>query len=202
MTSVFAIRTNTPFTSNTRLRATQPFTANSETLIANEDNLILNNKFKTTLNQVTRISNLYSKGEYEELNATLTTTLYSQLSLNLVKLKNKFNDDYERIRRNAKFALQGAYRALVQYNSLQQTLSHNEILAERASILDDNTKLAAYIDSLNNTRRTSIFGDHIVTTTVNATIDPEYLLYIQTFGFPEDGIFDADKLGKMRNAAS
>ena len=198
MTSVFAVRTNTPFTKNTRLRANQPIVANSETLIASEDNLELNKKFKRALFRLNEILDAYSTGNFEELDVLLTPQLYSDLSLRFIRLKNKYNKDYERIRKTAIRALQGAYRASLQHVSLEQMTAHNEYLAERASILDDRTKLADFINILNNTRGASAFGDHEIQTTVSATIDPEYLLYIQTFGFPEDGVFDADRLGRMR----
>lgn len=199
MANAFQLRTNTPFTKNTRLRGNNPFTVNSERLLASEDNMTLNPRFRRATDSLNDIFTYYSEGNFEALARELTPERYSQLSLELIKLKNRFNVDYERIRLTAVKSLKGIQRANVQYKSLNDVLRHNEILAEKADILDDRDKLAAYINTLNNTRRTSIFGDHNISSSVSATIAPEYLAYIRDFGYPQDGVFDPDLLGKYAN---
>jgi hypothetical protein len=201
MASPFIIRTNTPFTKNTRLRNVQPFVNNAENLISSEDSLSLNEKFKSTLISLVELLTYYADGKFESLQSELTTETYTGMSTTLIKLKNAYNDDYELIRDTAARALKGVQRATLQYSALSTTEAHNEVLADRAAILDDRDRLREYIEALNKRSSSSIFGDHTITTSTAAVIPPEYLVYIQLFGFPEDGVFDPDKLGRASNQA-
>jgi hypothetical protein len=199
MASPFIIRTNTPFTKNTRLRNTQPFVNNAENLISSEDSLSLNEKFKNTLTSLVGLLTYYADGNFESLQSELTADTYTGMSTTLIKLKNAYNDDYEAIRETASKALKGVQRATLQYTALTSTEAHNEVLADRAAILDDRDRLREYIELLNKRSSSSIFGDHTITTSTAAVIPPEYLVYIQLFGFPDDGVFDPDKLGRAAN---
>ena len=67
-------------------------------------------------------------------------------------------------------------------------------MSEKASILDDMVKLREYINSLK--KNMSIFPN-IEVTVVKAQIKPEYLEYIKLYGYPENSIFDMDKLGAI-----
>ena len=74
---------------------------------------------------------------------------------------------------------------------MKNTQSDLTTFKTKASILDDKTKLQEYINSLLGSR--SILPDSKVTI-IAAEIKPEYVEYIQMYGFPEGAVFDMDRL--------
>ena len=69
---------------------------------------------------------------------------------------------------------------------------------EKASILDDKTKLQEYINHLLGAR--SILPDSKVTI-ITAEIKAEYAEYIQMYGFPDGAVFEMDKLANAITSA-
>ena len=57
--------------------------------------------------------------------------------------------------------------------------------------MDDMNKLREYIRGLSGSL--SLFPDMYVTS-IAATLKPEIAIYIQLYGFPDGGVFEADKL--------
>jgi hypothetical protein len=123
----------------------------------------------------------------------LTQQLYNSLALqlNAIRQNAKNYPQYETIRISTTRALSGLYQGVLQYGVLANTEANLKTVTERASILDDVEKLKKYIDSLLGSR--SILPDSKVTI-IKAEIKPEFVEYINLYGFPEGGVFEPDKL--------
>jgi hypothetical protein len=143
------------------------------------------------------ISNIlreYSKGNFTYLLQNLSNINYTTLSVELYKLK-RYNRDYELIRRTLVFSLQGLLQCVYQTQELQSTLLAMPQYKDAYSTLHDNTLLAAYLDKLSKSF-SGIFPEATITPTA-ATIKPEILEYIKLYGFPENAVFEADKLAQI-----
>ena len=150
---------------------------------------------------VKQIINYYSElitGNYDAVASSLTSDHFIQLSSELYKLKSILPDtsDYEIIRKIIVMSLEALMQMInkqLEYNTLEN--SYN-VVSEKASILDDITKLKEYITIL--TTNTSIAL--IPEVTVNAPpigLKPEIAAYIELYGYPKDGMFDPDKLAAI-----
>jgi hypothetical protein len=91
------------------------------------------------------------------------------------------------------------------YSCLQHTIILNQYIidlaknAELLEILKDKEKLLAYIEEMNKTF--TIFPNQTITTT-NVKLKPEYQIYINNYGFPENGVFDPKKIALISNTLS
>jgi hypothetical protein len=65
-------------------------------------------------------------------------------------------------------------------------------LNEQVSILNDLEKLKEYIETLRNSFK--IFEDQEISLETTIQIDKEYDIYIQLYGYPNNGVFDLAKL--------
>jgi len=79
-----------------------------------------------------------------------------------------------------------------QVSACQNIQSQLQIALQKASILDDITKLKAYIQGLKSSF--SLFPEQIVGVPL-ATIKEPYNTYIKMFGFPPNMVWESDKLG-------
>jgi len=84
------------------------------------------------------------------------------------------------------------------YIKLQNAKENLTYLSDRVSILDDREKLQKYIDDLNNKTHLSLFPDINIQAPM-LTIKKEYDIYINLYGFPPGGVFNADLLGEIMN---
>ena len=91
------------------------------------------------------------------------------------------------------------------YSSLQNIsiLKQNKIdLAKNAELLEvlkDKEKLLAYIAEMN--KIVNLFPNQTITTS-NVKLKPEYQIYINNYGFPENGVFDSTKIALISNSLS
>ena len=136
----------------------------------------------------------FSLGNFEYVSKILTRRYYQYLSIKLSQIIYTDYPIYEQLRITIKYALQGLYSAIQEYEKLLITQTKLSLMSEKASILDDMVKLREYINSLK--KNMSIFPN-IEVTVVKAQIKPEYLEYIKLYGYPENSIFDMDKLGAI-----
>ena len=134
----------------------------------------------------------FSLGNFEYVSTILTRNYYNYLSVKLSQIIYSDYPIYEQLRITIKYALQGLYKALLEYQVLVNAQKTIVSLAERASILTDMKKLRDYINSLKH--NVSIFNN-IEVKIIKAQIKPEYLEYIKLYGYPSSGVFDMDKLG-------
>ena len=160
-----------------------------------QSNLALNH-YKKSSNIITAINTLlieFSQGHFDLVTSVLTNDLYDELALQLSAIKQtaKIYPEFENIRISTTRALGGLKQGIQQYILLKNTQADLTTFKTKASILDDKTKLQDYINSLLGSR--SILPDSKVTI-IAAEIKPEYVEYIQLYGFPEGAVFDMDKL--------
>lgn len=134
----------------------------------------------------------FSLGNFNQVTTILTLRYYQYLSVKLSQITFTDYPIYEQLRLSTKYSLQGLYKGIQQYNVLKSTQTNLQIMTEKASILDDMTKLKNYISSLK--KNVALFPDMNITV-ARATIKEEYAEYIRLYGYPSNGIFDMDKLG-------
>lgn len=134
----------------------------------------------------------FSLGNFQYVSTVLTQRYYNYLSIKLSQIIYVDYPIYEQLRLTIKYALQGLYKALQEYQLLVNAQKTIVSLSERASILTDMKKLKDYINSLK--KNVSIFNN-IEVKIVKAQIKPEYAEYIKLYGYPSNGVFDMDKLG-------
>jgi hypothetical protein len=150
-------------------------------------------KLSKIINAINILLVEFSLGHFELVTSVLNQDLYNNLALQLsaIKQNSKVYPDFENIRISTTHALAGLTQGIQQYILLKNTQSDLTTFKTKASILDDKTKLQDYINSLLGSR--SILPDSKVTI-ITAEIKPEYVEYIQLYGFPEGAIFEMDKL--------
>jgi hypothetical protein len=136
----------------------------------------------------------FSLGNFQYVTSILTRKYYQYLSIKLTQIMYNDYPIYEQLRITIKYALQGLYKAIQQYQILLETNIKLASVTERASILDDMKKLKEFVKTLKGGG--NIFPDLIITAPM-AKIKPEYLEYIQLYGYPSNGVFDMDKLGAI-----
>ena len=193
-TSAFISRTTTLFTKNVN---TPYGVCNNKTVLENgTGNVLIDANFLKLLNELLSLYSAYANGDYQTLNTTLTNQYFFTLSTSLGNLKST-NPIYKLLQSSIMYSLQGLQRAYVQYIMLENTTQLYDIAKDRAAILDNMDRLREFIEQLNTRTRSSIFGDYSISTSVSATIAPEYLIYIQQYGYPLDGVFDVVKLSQI-----
>jgi len=185
-TSAFASRTTTIFTVN----------VNTYSGGGTVQGVIIDQNFRDTLTELMLLFDFYAKGDYAALKTALTYDRYTSLSRALAKLGST-DPIYLELKNSTMSSLQGLQRAFVQNTQLIDTTDLYNAASERASILDNMDKLREYLTMLNSQSSSSVFGDYTISSSVPALIPPEYLRYIQAYGFPQDGVFDVTKLGSI-----
>ena len=192
------------FTTNTQSRFQNNVSGQNGVFVTAEKNgeLLLNYYTKLS-NIITAINTLlvrFSQGQFDLVTGVLTQKLYNNLALQLhgIKQNSKLYPEYENIRISTTRALAGLYQGIQQYVLLKNTQANLTATIEKASILDDKTKLQEYINHLLGAR--SILPDSKVTI-ITAEIKPEYVEYIQMYGFPEGAVFEMDKLANAITSA-
>jgi len=192
------------FTTNTQSRFQNNVSGQNGVFVTAEKNgeLLLNYYTKLS-NIITAINTLlikFSQGQFDLVTGVLTKNLYNNLALQLnsIKQNSKLYPEYENIRVSTTRALAGLYQGIQQYILLKNTEANLTATTEKASILDDKTKLQEYINHLLGAR--SILPDSKVTI-ITAEIKPEYAEYIQMYGFPEGAVFEMDKLANAITSA-
>jgi len=184
MPSAFTARSTTLFTSN--VQNSQP----------SGIGLVMDPDLVDLISEILIFLNYYAKGDFLSIKTKLTPAKYSSLSGSLGRLL--INDPTASLlRTSAMNSLQGLHRAYVQYTQLVDSTASYKVANERAAILDDMDLLNAFLNGLKTRTNPSIFGDHTIKSSVSAEIPPAYLLYIQKFGFPPDGVFDVNKLADV-----
>ena len=158
--------------------------------------VVLDLKLKRVATTLMRYINMYINGNIEELIQIFTLDTYTQLSKILASLKKTKQTDSEIVRKSIANALTVLYSGLSVYQDYQLTEMSNEELKERVSILDDMDKLKEYLEYLGQQTNTDLFGSHDISTT-SVKVNQEYIQYIQEYGYPENGVFDPDRLGAI-----
>ena len=135
--------------------------------------------YKNVGKKIGDLSKLLSLGKYEDLQEVLTYELYTSLSVSL------YNENYDKS---------------IGYTNLRNILYYNleglfKIVLLTETHADEIENLKAQIDNLKNPKQ-SIFSTFAENNIV-AEIRPEIISYITLYGFPEGGVFDAEKLAEI-----
>ena len=183
-TSAFASRTTTLFVTNVNNNKSSGL------------NVVIDPSFKDLLVELMAMLALYAVGDFASIKTVLTVDKFITLSRSLGRLVI-IDPTYKLLQTSALSSLQGLQRAYVQNTQLNEANDQLEIAENRAAILDNMDLLKEYINDLNTKTHTSVFGDYTIAAAVPALIPAAYLAYIQLYGFPEDGVFDVEKLAKI-----
>lgn len=192
------------FTTNTQSRFSNNVSGQNGVFVTAEKGgqLVLNYyaKLSKIITAINTLLVAFSQGKFDLVTGVLNQNLYNNLALqlNTIKQNSKIYPDFENIRISTTRALAGLYQGIKQYISLKNTEANLKTAKDKASILDDRKKLQEYINRLLGS--SSIFPDSKVTI-ISAEIKPEYVEYIQMYGFPEGAVFEMDKLANAITSA-
>jgi len=167
------------------------FSSNTST----QDNLAI--LFKSTaFYNIQLINTEYLKGNYAYLTANLTSTQYLEYTNELYKLKAFTNSQsYEQVRTILLTMLENLQKTvmvLFEKQNMEYLISNSR---EKLDILNNIEKLTEYLHKL-KLQAQVIFPESNVRMT-SVKINPTYTRYIELYGFPQNGIFDGDKLTRI-----
>lgn len=160
------------------------------------DCFVMDASIKNIIVHLRKFVKYYRDGEIVHLVEEFTYDLFSNYSRILYTYQTNNNSDYELLRLNVYDTMTTLFAIL----SLQQiyTVEHKELLnlKEEVDILYDMKKLKDYLDKLRTRAGASIFGSHDIAIQP-MHIKPEYLAYINKYGYPDNGLFDPELLGEL-----
>ena len=141
----------------------------------------------------------YSTGNLDDVVSVLTQNYYEELAILLSNEKETSYEYtyYEKIRFILTRALEGLQKSVhkdIKNKNIEKELKN---CLERCKILDDFDLLSEYVDEFNKKNNFTIF-ENVVINTPSVSLKPRYLLYIKRYGFPECGIWEADKIAAIR----
>jgi hypothetical protein len=148
----------------------------------------------TLLNSIKTISTNYATGQFNNIKTELTQSAYNSLSLQLFKAKRPLNADYEKLRKVLNLNLEGLLQSINLYNTNMDVTGQRDNYKVTADKFNDYNALIEQLKMLRGA--VSLFPDQIITV-IPVEIKPEYLAYIKTYGYPENGIWDPDLLGAI-----
>lgn len=158
-------------------------------------NSIYKNIFRDLFGDVIKLVDNYSKGNFEEVSNQLPRDRYEKLSRKLYTFPTNGSTELNNLRTVATSLLQGVQQSIFQYIEFMNTIDKLEKCQEKSSILKDRNKLNEYIKQLKNS---NYLFDVQPVQVISATLKQEYAEYIKIHGFPEGGIFEADKLAVIQ----
>jgi len=143
---------------------------------------------------ISEISKNYASGAFEAIKATLNQTLYNNYSLGLYTARRPLNATYEKVRKFINTNLEGLLQSINLYNTNTSVTAQRDAYKIIADKFNDPNELLAQLNMLRGS--ISLFPEQHITV-IPVQIKPEYLAYIQTYGYPENGIWDPDLLGAI-----
>ena len=143
---------------------------------------------------ISEISKNYASGAFEAIKATLNQTLYNNYSLGLYTARRPLNATYEKVRKFINTNLEGLLQSINLYNTNTSVTAQRDAYKIIADKFNDPNELLAQLNMLRGS--ISLFPEQHITV-IPVQIKPEYLIYIQTYGYPENGIWDPDLLGAI-----
>ena len=140
------------------------------------------------------ISQNYSSGSFETIKAQLTQTIYNNYSVGLYTARRPLNPLYEKIRNVISTNLEGLLQSINLYNVNKDVTYQRDSYKITADKFNDANELIAQLNMLRGS--ISLFPEQHITV-IPVEIKIEYLTYIKTYGYPENGIWDPDLLGAI-----
>ena len=140
------------------------------------------------------ISKNYASGAFETIKAQLTQMIYNNYSLGLYTARKPLNATYEKIRKVILMNLEGLLQSINLYNVNTDVTYQRDAYKITADKFNDTNELIAQLNMLRGS--ISLFPEQHITV-IPVQIKIEYLTYIQTYGYPENGIWDPELLGAI-----
>ena len=140
------------------------------------------------------ISQNYSSGAFETIKTQLTQMIYNNYSVGLYTARKPLNATYEKIRKVILTNLEGLLQSINLYNVNKDVTYQKDSYKITADKFNDASELIAQLNMLRGS--ISLFPEQHITV-IPVQIKIEYLTYIQTYGYPENGIWDPDLLGAI-----
>ena len=140
------------------------------------------------------ISKNYASGAFETIKAQLTQMIYNNYSVGLYTALKPLNATYEKIRKVIVMNLEGLLQSINLYNVNTDVTYQRDSYKITADKFNDASELIAQLNMLRGS--ISLFPEQHITV-IPVQIKIEYLTYIQTYGYPENGIWDPDLLGAI-----
>ena len=159
--------------------------------------------YHKSIEEVSTMIRLYNNSptnDHEALFSLLTQEKYRQLAGDLYNLKitkerrNYYETGYEKIRTNIILSFEALLYSMYQTKVAAANKRTYEGFKKDSEILHDTDKLKTYIENLTVT--THILPEVVVSAPL-MTIKPEYSLYMEKYGVPENGIWKPDLLAEM-----
>ena len=148
----------------------------------------------TIVKDIGEISKNYSSGAFETIKTQLTQMIYNNYSVGLYTARKPLNATYEKIRKVILTNLEGLLQSINLYNVNTDVTHQRDAYKITADKFNDANELIAQLNMMRGT--ISLFPDQHITV-IPVQIKIEYLTYIQTYGYPENGIWDPDLLGAI-----
>jgi hypothetical protein len=147
---------------------------------------------------IQNILSQYVLGNIKYVITNLNVTQYKYLSAQILRLTSRQKNTilFKTFILNT---LQLLYSCLQQVSILNQNNADLASNATLLAILKDKEKLLAYIAEMN--KNINLFPNQSITTT-SVKLKLEYQIYINKYGFPANGIFDAKLLALISNSLS
>ena len=140
------------------------------------------------------ISQNYSSGAFETIKTQLTQMIYNNYSVGLYTARKPLNATYEKIRKVILTNLEGLLQSINLYNVNKDVTYQRDSYKITADKFNDASELIAQLNMLRGS--ISLFPEQHITV-IPVQIKIEYLTYIRTYGYPENGIWDPDLLGAI-----
>lgn len=140
------------------------------------------------------ISQNYSSGAFETIKTQLTQMIYNNYSVGLYTARKPLNATYEKIRKVILTNLEGLLQSINLYNINMDVTFQRDAYKITADKFNNPEELIAQLNMLRGS--ISLFPEQHITV-IPVQIKIEYLTYIQTYGYPENGIWDPDLLGAI-----
>ena len=146
------------------------------------------------VSDISEISKNYSSGAFNLIKTQLNQSIYTNYSLGLFNAKRPLNATYEKVRKFINTNLEGLLQSVNLYNTNTTVTDQRDAYKIIADKFNDPNELLAQLNMLRGS--VSLFPDQYITV-IPVEIKAEYLTYIKTYGYPENGIWDPDLLGSI-----
>lgn len=170
------------------------FSYSTRNMVSGDGNIYCDLVLSQCFKNINTILKSYASGDFSYVIQNLNINDYNTLAVGLYKLQNLNYPCYEQIRKTLTYTLEGLRQCVIQTQLLQQLKEQMAIFKEGYDILHDNVLLKEYLERMEN--KFKILQDAEYSAPL-LTIRPEYLEYIKLYGFPENLIFDPDKLAEI-----
>jgi hypothetical protein len=162
--------------------------------------------YENLIQRLKQYTDLYTRGQYSELKQYFTPTEYDKILLTN-RNSNYYNtnvDDlidfsynpvnFTNYRKNAYSVMDGLQKAIQQYDQLNFTVNE---FKQQEVVLTSKEKLIEYIKTQFLDKISTDAFDITQQFTTDVFLKPWFNLYLQTYGAPSTGIFEAERMATV-----